>query len=222
MHRAAAVLGSHGDRSSLQRCSHSLDTQRSFSIADLSHSSATSSPAGNSHAPHCPRDVRAVDMSRTSNSRSPLSHRHSAALIARTRWRHCEQRHSQPAHKQRAGRSQATSAASTVDRAAPAVVVESAAHQETRQRKKHERPSSLCCVALVRLSLTFMAQRSSFAARRAPSPSIGHPLSMHLHSLLSSPPPQSACAQRILSDWKLTPSTLTTPSPHQSPPVQLG
>lgn len=43
--------------------------------------------------------------------------------------------------------------------------------------------------------------------------------SLHLHPLLHSQPPQSACLQRRLHRWKLSQSSLASPSPHQPPPV---
>lgn len=42
---------------------------------------------------------------------------------------------------------------------------------------------------------------------------------LHLHPLLHSQPPQSACLQRRLHRWKLTQSSLASPSPQQPPPV---
>ena len=42
---------------------------------------------------------------------------------------------------------------------------------------------------------------------------------LHLHPLLHSQPPQSACLQRRLSRWKLSQSSLASPSSHQPPPV---
>ena len=42
---------------------------------------------------------------------------------------------------------------------------------------------------------------------------------LHLHPLLHSQPPQSACLQRRLHRWKLAQSSLASPSSHQPPPV---